>query len=345
VQRIGVGVIGLGFMGQTHTRAYQSAAADGCPCDLVAVCDASPERLQGQILTAGNLGGGDAPGRLFDPAKVRGYAEVADILSDPAVGLVSICTYTDSHVDLAIRALEAGKHVLVEKPVAIGSSPVRRLAEAARRSGRLCMPGMCIRFWPGWDWLKARIDDRSLGRVRSAVFQRLGGGPAWAADFYRDVARSGGPLWDLHIHDADFLYWCFGKPVTVWTSGTPEHFTTAYRFADGPLHATAEGAWDLAKGAGFRMRFLVTFEEATVEFDLAKSPAAMIHRADRSQPVPVSSLSAYELEIRHFVAAVAEGRTDLRATLDDAVVVAELLEAEHESLASQAPVRFESTCQ
>lgn len=340
MERMGVGVIGLGFMGQTHVRAYQAAAADGLPCELVAVCDASPQRLSGEVLTQGNLGRAGA-GRLFDPRRVRGYSDIGGMLADPGVGIVSVCTYTDTHVELAIRAVEAGKHVLVEKPVAVGAAGVRRLAEVAARSGKLCMPGMCMRFWPGWDWMRDRVRDGSLGVCKSATFQRLGSGPGWAAEFYRDVERSGGPLWDLHIHDADFVYWCFGRPRAVRTSGTEEHFTTVYECEGGPAHVTAEGAWDLARGAGFRMRYLVTFEKGTVEFDLSKTPAAVVHRAEGSEPVPVGRWSAYEEEIRHFVRVAAGTEAALRATMEDAVVVAEILEAERTSLRSGRTVGSE----
>jgi predicted dehydrogenase len=341
--RLGVGVIGLGFMGQIHVRAYQAAAADGLPCELRAVCDPDPARLTGRPATAGNLGPGPGEQPLFDPARVRGHTQADSLLADPSIDLVSICTYTDTHVDLALRALKAGKHVLVEKPVAIGSSAVRTLANAARDSGRLCMPGMCMRFWPGWDWLRDRIRDGSLGSVRSVALRRLGSGPTWAADFYKDQTRSGGALWDLHIHDADFLYWCFGRPSSVTTTGAADHFTTLYRFASptAPPHVTAEGGWDLAPGAGYRMRYLVTFQNATAEFHAERAPAVVLHRSGGSEPIAFGPLSAYELQIRHLVAAAAEGRPagELRATLEeDAVAVAELLEAESRSLQTRRPV-------
>lgn len=330
-ERIGVGVIGLGFMGRTHVRAYQAAAAAGLPCYLVAVCDRNEPNLRGDGAASGNLGTG-AQGPLFDPAQVRGYRDAPELLADDRVGLVSICTYTDTHVDLAVAALEAGKHVLVEKPVAITSRDVRRLADAAHRAGRLCMPAMCMRFWSGWDWLREQIRDGAFGAVRSAQFQRLGTGPTWGAHFYRDLARSGGALWDLHIHDADFIYWCFGRPVSVMSTGTLEHLTTLYRFEGGPQHVTAEGGWDLQPTAGFRMRYLIAFEHATVEFDLARGIS--IHRPDGIDTLSLEPLSAYEREVRYFVEAVARGETNLRATMDDAVVVAEILEAEARSMST-----------
>ena len=71
-----------------------------------------------------------------------------------------LCTPTDSHVDLAIAALRAGKHVLVEKPVAVDPADVERLAMVARENGTICMPAHCIRFWPAWAWLRDAIGDR-----------------------------------------------------------------------------------------------------------------------------------------------------------------------------------------
>jgi len=152
---------------------------------------------------AGNFETTAAADRLFDASEVHTYTNPAGLLADEAVDLVSICTHTDTHVDLAIAALRAGKHVLVEKPVALRAADARRLVDVAAGANTLCMPAMCVRFWPEWAWLKQRIDDQAYGPVRSAVFQRLGGTPPWAQEFYGDVARSGGALVDLHVHDAD----------------------------------------------------------------------------------------------------------------------------------------------
>ena len=333
--RIGVGVIGLGFMGRTHARCYQSAVAAGLPCELLAVCDRSESAFRSGA-GAGNLDSGTEV--ALDPGRVRFYRDPQALLDDPRIAIVSVCTYTDTHVPLALAALAAGKHVLVEKPVATTSAAVQALADAARRSDRLCMPGMCMRFWNGWDWLRDQIAGKTWGELRSAQFQRLGAGPAWGADFYRDYARSGGPLWDLHIHDADFLYWCFGRPASVFASGTPHHFTALYRFEPGPGHVSAEGGWDLQSSASFRMKYLVTFDRATVEFDLIRG--VTVHGSERSENVRFDDLTAYDREIRYFVDAVVRGERKLRATLDDAAAVARILEAEHHSLRTGRPIEL-----
>lgn len=336
-QPLGIGVIGLGFMGRTHLNAYRAADLAGHACRLVAVCDPDPDRRAGLAGPAGNLGAG-GPDRLFDPAQVEARAEPDELLRDPRVQLVSICTYTDSHVELALRALAAGKHVLVEKPVSLKLAEVRRLAEAARSARTLCMPAMCMRFWPGWEWLRDRIRDGSLGAVRSASFQRLGSGPSWSAGFYRDASRSGGALHDLHIHDADFIYWAFGRPRAVTSAGTAQHLTTLYHYDAGPAPIAAEGAWDLAPASGFRMRYLVNFEQATAEFDLAHPTPVRLHRESGSETLELGPLTGYDGEIRHLIGAIASGSREVRATLDDAVAVAEILDAEQRSMAEARTV-------
>ena len=325
---IGVGVVGLGFMGRTHIAAYQALDAD---CRLVHVCDREAKRWTGELEATGNFG--TASGRLFDPRVVRATAEPADLFADPEVHLVSICTPTDSHVALALAALRAGKHVLVEKPVALDAALVRELARVAEQAGRLCMPAMCMRFWPGWDWLKDAIADGKYGRVLSATFQRLGSAPTWGKGFYDDMKRSGGALYDLHVHDTDFVVWCFGRPDAVRTVGSSLHMTTSYRFARGPAHVTAEGAWDLAPTAGFRMRYLVNFEHATADFDLARDPQLLLHGKLRSEPLPIAKTLGYEGQAREIVRAILSGRTDLRATLTQAATVLDVLAEEHAQVA------------
>jgi len=334
---LGIGVIGLGFMGRTHLAAWKSAERANLGCKLAAVADGDPARLDGRAQATGNLATG-ASEVLFDPKTLFTTRDARELIARPEVQAISLCTPTDTHVELALAALEAGKHVLVEKPVALRSADVARLADAARGARTLCMPAHCMRFWPGWDWLQERVVDGSLGRVRSAVFQRLGTRPKWS-NFYADHARTGGALVDLHIHDADFVRWLFGDPDDVASTGSPDHVTTLYRYKKGPEHVVAEGAWDHDAGFQFRMRYIVVFERATAEFDLGRTPQLLLVRDGKAEPVAIPATSAYERQVQHFLAAIVEGRRELRATVDDALGVARLLEAERASLSSPAARR------
>lgn len=335
---IGVGVIGLGFMGRTHIAAYRAADAAGWRNRLVAVCDPSAERRAGLLGSSGNSTTESRTERSFDPAQVKSHVRAEDLFDDRAVELVSICTHTDTHVDLAIRALQAGKHVLVEKPVALRAADVERLAAAAERAHTLCMPAMCMRFWPGWDWMRARVVERTFGAVESAVFQRLGARPAWSPAFYGDFRRSGGALFDLHIHDADFVRWCFGAPTAVMTSGTLEHATTQYRFARGPAHVTAEGGWIADPSFPFQMRARLVFESATADFDFAREPRLLLTRANHVDAVVVDETSGYDGEVRHLLEVIDGTTKGLRVNLTEAVELARLVESERESLQRSAAI-------
>jgi predicted dehydrogenase len=231
--------------------------------------------------------------------------------------------------------------VLVEKPVALRSGEAERLAAAASRARTLCMPAMCMRFWPGWDWLRARVAERTFGAVRSAVFRRVGARPDWSA-FYRDEARSGGALFDLHIHDADFVRWCFGAPDAVASHGTREHLTTAYVYDGGPPHVVAEGGWDLSDGFDFEMAFTVAFEGATADFELGRAPELLLAQGGESVAVPLAEGTGWDAEVVHLLDAIARGApaAELRATLPEAVELTRMLEAEAQSLRTGQAVRL-----
>jgi predicted dehydrogenase len=338
----GIGILGLGFMGRTHVAAWRAAERAGFPNRLVAVSDPDPERRRGVGGGSGNLATGAREERLFDPAEVAGYATPAELFADARVDLVSICTPTDSHVELARQALAAGKHVLVEKPVGRSSAEVACLAAAARDAasrGIVCMPALCMRFWPGWVELKRAVVERTWGPVQSAAFQRLAAPPAWNDAFYRDHARSGGALFDLHVHDADFVQHLFGMPESVVSSGSPDHLTTLYRYGtDGPVHVAAEGGWDHTSGFAFRMRYVVVFAEATLDFDFGRDPRLFLCRGGKAEPVSLAPHAGYDGQARHVLAAL-QGEP-LGATLADAEAHTRILEAERASLASGAPVRL-----
>jgi len=333
---IGVGIVGLGYMGRTHLAAYRAADGAGLRNRVVALCDSELAKLGGKAFQLGNMEKrGANPFAGLESVAI--HREASALFADEEVELVSLCTPTDTHVPLALAALAAGKHVLVEKPVALRARDVSRLADAARKAKRLCMPAMCMRFWPGWSWLMEAIDSRSFGGVKSAVFRRLGSPPAWSRGFYGDSARSGGALFDLHVHDADFVRHCFGAPDSVVSTGSLDHVTTLYRYRSGPGHVVAEGGWDHSSGFPFFMGFTVVFERATAEFALGREEPLTLARDGQARALPLEEGTGYDGEVRHVLAAIA-GRARPRATIDEAVGLVRMLEAEKRSLASGRPV-------
>lgn len=328
---LGVGVIGYGVMGRTHAAAYQRLRASGLPVEVLGVAS---HRVGGDpgSATRGNLDAMRGDESSLPPSAAR-YPTAEALLSDPAIQAVSITTWTESHVPLALAALAAGRHVLVEKPVALTSGEVERLA-AAVPPGLVCLPAFCMRYWPGWPWLREQVRTGALGRLSSLHLRRVGEPPSWAPAFYGDPARSGGALMDLHIHDADFVRWCFGDPVRINAMGTRGHVTTRYHFADGPDEVVAEGGHLPVPGLGFQMRYLAVFDGGVATFTHDGTPPLLLTRGNRVEPVPIPTETAYELQARHFVELCLGTATEPpRATLADAVAVTRLLEEEARALA------------
>ena len=330
---INVGVIGLGMMGLTHLDVYAGSET----AKVVAVADADAGRRSGTVKARGNVEG-QAEGR-FDVASVKGYADGMELIHDPNVQMVDICLPTPLHKKFAIAALEAGKHVLVEKPLARTSADASAIADAADRafeeSGSLAMPAMCMRFWPGWTWLKQIVTDQPYGKVLSAKFTRLASHPGGA--FYQSAEASGAAALDLHIHDTDFIRYCFGSPQSVRSTGYSkvtggiDHLLSHYLYDDIPL-VTAEGGWCMADGFPFQMRYHVNFERATAVFDASAEAQLMLYQDGKSEAVTLDKKNGYQGEIEYFLHCISTKHRPQTVTLRDAAEAVRLVEAEVESI-------------
>ena len=335
-----VGVIGIGMMGSTHLDIYSRLPQ----ARVVAISDIDPDKLSGKARAQGNIEG-QAKG-LFDLAAVRRHDEGMKLIRNADVDLVDICLPTPLHMKYARAALAAGKHVLVEKPLARTRREAERLlrsAEEAQAAGVLAMPAMCMRFWPGWDWLRAAIAEERYGRVRSAHFRRLVTHPG--TGFYTSGEACGGALLDAHVHDTDFVQWCFGMPQSVTSHGyrkiTSEidHVFTRYDFGpDGPM-VTAEGGWTMARGFPFTMQFTVNFEQATLDYDHAATPALRVFREGRLEAVPLAEGMGYQYEIPYFLDCIERHQPPSTVTIADGARSVQIIEAEAASIRKGRAVR------
>jgi predicted dehydrogenase len=332
-----VGVIGLGMMGLTHLDVYGKRK----DAKVVALSDADPDRLSGKIRAAGNIDGQAQGG--FDFATVRKYPDGKALIADRDVDLVDICLPTPLHREFVLAALAAGKHVLVEKPLARTAAEAEEISAAARKAKGMCMCALCIRFWPGWSWLKDAIADGRYGKVLSASFRRVSAHPG--GPYYSNGKASGGALLDLHIHDADFVQHCFGMPKAVWSrgytkiSGAVDHVLTTYVYDGVPLVA-AEGGWAMAGGFPFTMQYAVNFERATAAYDLASPQPLKVWAGGKEEAVGLEPGMGYEIEIDYFLDCIGKGKRPDRATPDSAAASIRIVEAEAESVRTGKPVEI-----
>ncbi len=336
MKTVNVAVVGLGFMGITHLRAYRQIPN----ARIAGLCDAVRLPVDGVLTAAGgNIGSDDA--LTLDMSDIRVTHQLDDLLADPTIDLIDICVPTLVHPKLAIAALQAGKHVICEKPLARTAVAAREIATAAATAKGYFMPAMCIRFWPQYAWLKSAIDAQTYGRVLAARFRRVSEPPAWGREHFFDGAKSGGAILDLHIHDADFVQYCFGRPQAVFAqgfsrySGEIDHLVAQYQVACGAA-VSAEGGWVMGDGHGFEMAFTVIFENATVDFN-SKHPEAGLRLFQPGQPastVAVASGDGYLHELSYMIQCIATGQPPTLVTASDGASAVEICEAEGESIRS-----------
>lgn len=334
-QHVNVSVGGLGFMGVTHLRAY----LNNPKARVVAVCGLN--RLPKNGVLRGVAGNIKKFGAIRLGEQVKVYRQFDELLADRDVELVDICTPTALHPAQVIGALQAGKNVLCEKPLAKNSADARKILKVAAASEKFLMPAMCMRFWPGWSWLKKVVTEKTYGEVRAANFRRLSEMPAWT----KAGTHTGGALFDLHIHDTDFVNFLFGRPQSVFSTGVTgadgaiNHVVTQYHFPGGPA-VCAEGSWLLARG--FNMGFTIHCERATLEFDLARGSGAlrMDEAGKKSRTMKLKSGDGYDAEIRYFVDCIARGERPEIVTARDAVTALEICEAEEKSVRTGAVVKL-----
>src|SRR5262249_36287800 len=142
---------------------------------------------------------------------------------------------TPLHPEQAIASLKAGKHVVCEKPLARTSAAAVEIVKAQQNALGFLMPAMCMRFWPGWSSLKEIVEKNTYGKILAARFRRMSEMPAWSKQgTYSGGNDLGGALFDLHIHDTDFVQFLFGRPTAVFStgvtrpSGSVDHVVTQY---------------------------------------------------------------------------------------------------------------------
>lgn len=197
--KLKIGVVGLGSIAQMHIGGY----LNNPNVELYAFCDINEERLK-------------ANGEKYGVERL--YTSVYDMVKLEELDAVSVCTWNCAHAECSIAALNAGKHVLCEKPMCMNAAEGAKMIEAAEKSGKLLMIGFVRRYGNDMDILKDFIDADTFGDIyySKATYLRRNGNPG---GWFADKARSGGgPLIDLGVHVIDFVRYALGnpKPVSVY---------------------------------------------------------------------------------------------------------------------------------
>jgi predicted dehydrogenase len=287
-----VGIAGLGFMGITHASALSKLAG----VQLGAICSNSDKVLVGDFSgVGGNLDRGPVH---LDLSNVNKYKNWRDMLADPSIDAVDLCLPTDLHCEIATAALQAGKHVLCEKPMALTPDDCRSMLQAAAKSKRVLMIAQVLRFWPEYQVLRQFITEGKYGRILSATFVRRAGLPNWS-QWLTNELRSGGAVLDLLVHDIDQILLNFGLPerVAAKSIGEPDTLSATFLYPKGGPEVRLQGGW-FPTGTAFSMSFQVRAERA--EMELTADGLLLSDVKGTRTKVEVPALDAYEAELQYF---------------------------------------------
>jgi predicted dehydrogenase len=307
-----VAVIGLGFMGLTHLKAYQNIAG----VEIGAVASNIPSQLTGDLSAIqGNLGGG---GAVFDFSRAAKFEDPLACARDAAVDAVDICMPTNLHAPVATEALRHGKHVLVEKPMAISGGETQQMIDAARASGRVLMAAQVLRFMPSYTVLLDAVQSGRLGRVHHALFRRRCAAPGWSA-WLTNKELSGGGVFDLLIHDIDMMLVCFGKPDAVSAWGHEDlargiDVITAQFLYPGLASVTITGGWHHPKAYPFSMEYTVVGENGAIDFSSEGRPPRFFAQDGTAEDLHQPAIDGYQAEIEYFIDCVRANRQPDRCT-------------------------------
>ena len=195
-QKVKVGIIGTGSISNFHLQAYQKLDN----VEVVAVCDLNKERVE----------------NYAKKYKIKNvFIDYHEMFKMKDLDAVSVTTWNSGHASISMAALEAGKNVLCEKPLAMNAQEAEKMVETAKKTGKLLMVGFVRRFGENTRLLKKSVENEELGTIyyaKTGVIRRWGNPGGWFAD---KKCSGGGPVIDLGVHVIDLVRYLTGKPNPI----------------------------------------------------------------------------------------------------------------------------------
>jgi len=297
-----IAILGAGFMGNAHIGGYRRNGAKNA--QYTAVCDNNREKCDAFAKAHG----------------LRPYYDLNDLLAGERIDIVDICLPSQLHVDFSIRVAKAKKHILLEKPVAFTMDGAKSIFSATRENGVRIMIAQVIRFWPEYQKIREVIRSGEIGDVVTVYAARLGQMPTWG-DWYKDPKVSGETLFNLTIHDIDYLHHLFGEPESVYSAGTKDKMDNyndvmnIFKFRNG-TNAIVDGSLSMTPGYPFTMHMRALGTKGTLEYIFkagenigpdAKGSLVKYLPGKVAETLDVPQYDGYGKEIEYFVDCIERG--------------------------------------
>ncbi|MEZ5351897.1 MAG: Gfo/Idh/MocA family oxidoreductase [Bryobacteraceae bacterium] len=328
--RVRMGVVGLGRFGEVHCQALKAIPE----VELTALCTRNPERLR---LLADRFG---AP---------HAFTDYRALFASGAVDAVSIVTMWDQHAQPAIAALDAGLHVLIEKPMASTVADCQAILHARNRSGRFAMVGQICRFNPRYAAARREIEAGAVGRIVSLYARRN-----IPAAVSASVLPKIGPIAGDGVHDTDLMLWftgarirsAYAQTLSVRDLPNPDLGWTTYRFDTGAI-GVIENVWCLPEGTPYRIdeRMEIIGTEGVITIQ-ESGPSLSVSGKDgwRAPDTTYWPLigdargGALREQLRYFAGCIQDGRAPALTTLEESMEAVRACLAAERSAREGSPV-------
>lgn len=323
MKSLGIGVVGLGAIGGKHVSMLKNLRE----ANIVGVSDLNQDLVNKTI--AGTA--------------IQGYTDYRQLLARPDLEAVIIATPDHLHKDITIEAAQAGKHILVEKPIATTVEDGEAMIDAANKANVKLMVGFTLRFVPHYVQARELIQSGKLGQIISVYSRRM--------NVITQADRLGGRIGVLHflgIHDFDLLHWLLGvEPAQVYSAESThvekrypqenETFNT-FKFKDGTL-VCAHIGWNLtiAHPGGRDFKLTVIGDKGMLDIDLASQGLQMYSESGSKFP---STAPGLDVEDKAFIDCVIDDKP-VPVTGEDGIIALKMVLAAVESIAIDAPVKIE----
>jgi len=314
MRKIAVAVIGTGSWGKNHARVYRELSST----ELVAVCDVNPERARA----------------IANQYGVKAYTNSSRLLQNKEIEAISVCTWSTVLAKEALKGLRAGKHVLVEKPMATNTKQAEKLCETAEQNGLILTVGFLMRFIPGLQSIREAVESKKIGELVCANAKRVSQWPERIGDV--------GVVKDTAIHDIDVMRFIAKQdPITVYAKmGSMKH----RKFEDyahimltykGGESAFIESNWLTP----YKTRTLtVTGSDAIMRLDYITQDLWIEQQNETVQP-RYAFQEPLKSELQHFAECVLEKKKPL-ITGDDGVKALEIAQAAFQSSAKNRAIQL-----
>jgi UDP-N-acetylglucosamine 3-dehydrogenase len=291
MKKLGVAVIGTGFWGRNHARVYSELEST----ELVAVCDVDRERAKA----------------VADQFGVKAYTSSTRMLKNEKIEAVNVCTWSTKLAKEALKALKAGRHVLVEKPMATYTKQAEKLLETAEENGLHLTVGFLMRFIPGLQHIREAVENKKIGELVCATAKRVSQWPERIGDV--------GVVKDTAIHDIDIMRYISGEdPISVYAkTGSMRHrkfedYAQIMLTFEGEKSAFIESNWITP----YKTRMLtVTGSEAIMKLDYITQEMWIEDAKENLQP-RFPWQEPLKLELQHFADCILEKKKPMVTGVD-----------------------------